>query len=54
MLYREIKPRTVLIVDDEPANISLLNEVLKTDYLIMVAKDGKEPCWWHSRTRLRI
>lgn len=41
MLYREIKPRTVLIVDDEPANISLLNEVLKTDYRIMVAKDGK-------------
>jgi len=41
MLYREIKPQTVLIVDDEPANISLLNEVLKTDYRIMVAKDGK-------------
>ena len=40
-MYREIKPRTVLIVDDEPANISLLNEVLKTDYRIMVAKDGK-------------
>jgi len=40
-LYREIKPQTVLIVDDEPANISLLNEVLKTDYRIMVAKDGK-------------
>lgn len=41
MLYREIKPLTVLIVDDEPANICLLNEVLKTDYRIMVAKDGK-------------
>lgn len=40
-MYREIKPQTVLIVDDEPANISLLNEVLKTDYRIMVAKDGK-------------
>lgn len=32
--------QTLLIVDDEPANISLLNEVLKTDYNVIVAKDG--------------
>lgn len=34
--------QTILIVDDEPANISLLNEVLKSDYQIIVAKDGKK------------
>lgn len=34
------KTQTLLIVDDEPANISLLNEVLKTDYNVMAAKDG--------------
>lgn len=32
--------QTLLIVDDDPANISLLNEFLKTDYSVIVAKDG--------------
>lgn len=43
-MERETKTQTqtVLIVDDEPTNISLLNEVLKTDYKMMVAKDGKK------------
>lgn len=34
--------QSILIVDDEPANINLLNEVLKTDYKVMVARDGKK------------
>lgn len=34
--------QTILIVDDEPANLSLLNETLKTIYKVMVAKDGKK------------
>jgi putative two-component system response regulator len=34
--------QTILIVDDEPANINILNEALKTSYKIMVAKDGKK------------
>ena len=41
MLYCEKQTQTILIADDEPANISLLNEVLKADYRIMVAKDGR-------------
>lgn len=41
MLYCEKQAQTILIADDEPANISLLNEVLKADYRIMVAKDGR-------------
>lgn len=42
MLYCEKQTQTILIADDEPANISLLNEVLKADYRIMVAKDGRK------------
>lgn len=34
--------QTLLIVDDDPVNLSLLNEVLKSDYKVMVAKDGKK------------
>jgi|LAHU01.1.fsa_nt_gb DNA-binding response OmpR family regulator len=41
MLYCEKQTQTILIADDEPANIILLNEVLKADYRIMVAKDGR-------------
>lgn len=42
MLYCEKQTQTILIADDEPANIILLNEVLKADYRIMVAKDGRK------------
>jgi PleD family two-component response regulator len=31
---------TILIVDDEPSNISILNELLQTDYNIIFSKDG--------------
>ena len=34
--------QTLLIVDDDPVNLSLLNEVLKSDYKVMAAKDGKK------------
>ena len=34
--------QSILIVDDEPANISLLNEVLMSSYRIIVAKNGKK------------
>ncbi|MEE9913736.1 MAG: response regulator [Deltaproteobacteria bacterium] len=34
--------QTLLLVDDEAANLSLLSEVLKSDYKIMIAKDGKK------------
>ena len=32
--------RTILIVDDEPTSINVLNEVLKDSYKIVFAKDG--------------
>ncbi len=41
-MYSDKKMQTILIVDDEPANISLLNEVLKSSYQVMVAKSGKK------------
>lgn len=37
---QEEKTQTILIVDDEPANLNLLNELLKDDYKVMAAKDG--------------
>jgi len=41
-MERETQTQTVLIVDDEPANLTLLSEVLKSDYKMMAAKDGKK------------
>ncbi len=37
---QEEKMQTILIVDDEPANLNLLSELFKDDYKIMAAKDG--------------
>ncbi len=33
--------QTILIIDDEVTNISVLNELLQTDYNVLFAKDGK-------------
>jgi len=38
----EEKTQTILIVDDEPFNLNLLNELLKADYCVMAAKDGNK------------
>ena len=34
--------RTILVVDDSPTNLSMLNENLKGDYKVMVAKNGQK------------
>ena len=34
--------RTILVVDDSPTNLSMLNENLKEDYKVMVAKNGQK------------
>lgn len=31
----------ILIVDDEPANVSILGNLLENDYTVMVAMNGK-------------
>lgn len=41
-MYSDKMMQSILIVDDEPANISLLSEVLKSSYQVMVAKSGKK------------
>ena len=33
--------QTILIIDDEVTNISVLNELLQSDYNDLFAKDGK-------------
>ncbi|MBF0120161.1 MAG: diguanylate cyclase [Desulfobacterales bacterium] len=38
---KEIK-QTILIVDDERINIDLLTEIFKKDYILLVAKNGKQ------------
>jgi len=40
-MNEKTKKQTVLIVDDQPANIRILLEILKTDYEIRVAIDGE-------------
>jgi len=37
-----MKKKKILIVDDAPSNIHMLNIMLKDDYSIIVAKDGKK------------
>jgi putative two-component system response regulator len=32
--------QTILIIDDEPTNISILNELLQPDYNVIFSKDG--------------
>jgi len=38
----EIRRQRILIVDDEPSNIRILVECLKTDYELIVARSGQE------------
>jgi len=38
----EDRKQTILIIDDEVTNINILNEVLKTDYKVVFAKDGEK------------
>ena len=38
--YR-VEAKKVLLVDDEPLNLRLLQQLLQTDYRLLVAKDGK-------------
>lgn len=36
-----MKPSTILVVDDEPANLSVLSELLQPHYHVRAAKDGE-------------
>jgi len=38
---KEFEKQTILIVDDEPANIKILNEVLQSDYNVIFSTNGK-------------
>ena len=40
--YATAPRHRILLVDDEPANIHILNQVLKGDYDIMMATDGRQ------------
>jgi putative two-component system response regulator len=39
-MMEQIRKQTILIVDDEPGNIKILMELLKSDYQIRVANNG--------------
>lgn len=39
-MIQEEKKQAILIIDDEPANLKLLNELLQDTYKVMAAKDG--------------
>ena len=40
-IKKQLKKQTILIVDDEPANIKILNEVLQKDYDIIFSTNGE-------------
>jgi response regulator RpfG family c-di-GMP phosphodiesterase len=41
-VMEQIQKQTILIVDDEPGNIKILNELLYSDYKIRVANNGEK------------
>ena len=36
------KRRRILVVDDEPQNIKMMREILKSDYTVMAATSGAQ------------
>jgi signal transduction histidine kinase len=40
-LSKSSSKRTLLLVDDEPANLHVLKQILQDDYILLFAKDGK-------------
>ncbi|MBF0302751.1 MAG: response regulator [Desulfamplus sp.] len=41
-IYSISEKKRVLVVDDSPSNIRILNEILKDEYTVMVATDGEK------------
>lgn len=41
ILDREVMQFTILVVDDDPANIRVLSTLLKNEYKVVIAKSGK-------------
>lgn len=41
-MLKELSPQTILLVDDEPVNLRVLQKILGNDYLLIFAKNGEE------------